>query len=260
MCELLGMSANTPTDICFSFTGLMQRGGKTGPHKDGWGIGFYQGRACQLFHDPQASSSSEVAKLIQNYSIKSHIVISHIRKANRGKVCLANTHPFVRELWGSSWVFAHNGQLQGIKAYHLNHYHPIGTTDSEHAFCWMLGRIRKRFPQRPKRNRRLFNYIAKLAREVDGLGIFNFMLSDAKYLYVYCSNRMSWITRRAPFKKAQLIDTEMVVDFKKYTTPKDVVTVIASRPLTDNEVWNEMARGEFMVFEEGEVVSTGLRG
>ncbi|MDW2167180.1 class II glutamine amidotransferase, partial [Vibrio sp. 2099] len=26
MCELLGMSANVPTDICFSFTGLMQRG------------------------------------------------------------------------------------------------------------------------------------------------------------------------------------------------------------------------------------------
>jgi len=28
MCELLGMSANVPTDIVFSFTGLMQRGGR----------------------------------------------------------------------------------------------------------------------------------------------------------------------------------------------------------------------------------------
>ncbi|MFQ9623233.1 MAG: class II glutamine amidotransferase [Enterobacteriaceae bacterium] len=35
MCELLGMSANVPTDICFSFP-LVQRGGGTGPHKDGW--------------------------------------------------------------------------------------------------------------------------------------------------------------------------------------------------------------------------------
>ena len=43
MCELLGMSANVPTDIVFSFTGLMQRGGKTGPHRDGWGIAFYEG-------------------------------------------------------------------------------------------------------------------------------------------------------------------------------------------------------------------------
>ncbi len=45
MCELLGMSANVPTDICFSFTGLVQRGGGTGPHKDGWGITFTKVKA-----------------------------------------------------------------------------------------------------------------------------------------------------------------------------------------------------------------------
>jgi len=53
MCELLGMSANVPTDICFSFTGLVQRGGGTGPHKDGWGITFYEGKGCHLkIHNP----------------------------------------------------------------------------------------------------------------------------------------------------------------------------------------------------------------
>ena len=46
MCELLGMSANVPTDICFSFTGLVQRGGGTGPHKDGWGIRFMRVRVA----------------------------------------------------------------------------------------------------------------------------------------------------------------------------------------------------------------------
>lgn len=53
MCELLGMSANVPTDICFSFTGLVLRGGGTGPHKDGWGITFYEGKGCRTFKDPQ---------------------------------------------------------------------------------------------------------------------------------------------------------------------------------------------------------------
>ena len=37
MCELLGMSANVPTDVCFSFSELMLRGGNKGPHADGWG-------------------------------------------------------------------------------------------------------------------------------------------------------------------------------------------------------------------------------
>ncbi len=84
MCELLGMSANVPTDICFSFTGLVQRGGGTGPHKDGWGITFYEGKGCRTFKDPQPSFNSPIAKLVQDYPIKSCSVIAHIRQANRG--------------------------------------------------------------------------------------------------------------------------------------------------------------------------------
>ena len=143
MCELLGMSANVPTDICFSFSGLIKRGGETGSHKDGWGIAFYEGRGFRSFHDPIASADSEVAKFIQHYSIKSTQIICHIRKANRGRVCLENTHPFSRELWGQIWSFAHNGQLKGIKKKVLNGYTPIGTTDSEYAFCWILGQQNK---------------------------------------------------------------------------------------------------------------------
>lgn len=63
MCELLGMSANVPTDICFSFTGLMLRGGKTGPHKDGWGITFYEGKGFRTFKDPEPSAQSPIARL-----------------------------------------------------------------------------------------------------------------------------------------------------------------------------------------------------
>ncbi|RML78833.1 Glutamine amidotransferase, partial [Pseudomonas syringae pv. maculicola] len=36
--------------------------------------------------------------MVQRYPIKSEVVIGHIRQANVGKVCLSNTHPFVREL------------------------------------------------------------------------------------------------------------------------------------------------------------------
>src|SRR5690606_19460764 len=80
MCELLGMSANVPTDICFSFTGLMLRGGKTGPHKDGWGITFYEGRGFRTFKDPEPSAQSPIAKLVQALPIKSRAVVSHIRQ------------------------------------------------------------------------------------------------------------------------------------------------------------------------------------
>ncbi len=254
MCELLGMSANVPTDICFSFTGLMQRGGVTGPHQDGWGIGMYEGRACRTFHDPNPSAWSEVAKLIRNYAIKSENAIAHIRKANRGKICLQNTHPFTRELWGQHWLFAHNGQLKGIKKHKLDFYQRIGTTDSEHAFCWMMNRLRKRFPTKPQNDKLLFGYIEKLARELDQLGVFNFMLCDSKNFYVYCSTRMCWLTRKHPFGKARLIDTNKTIDFGQHTTEKDVVTMIASVALTGNEQWTAMQKGEFLVFRKGKRV------
>ncbi len=147
MCELLGMSANVPTDICFSFTGLMQRGGKTGPHRDGWGIAFYEGKGFRTFKDPNPSSQSKIAELVQQYPIKSRAVISHIRQANRGGVNLENTHPFTRELWGQYWTFAHNGQLTGYQNLVTGRHRPVGETDSELAFCWLLNQMEQCYPK-----------------------------------------------------------------------------------------------------------------
>ena len=245
------MSANVPTDICFSFTGLMRRGGVTGPHRDGWGIAFYEGRGCRLFHDPAPSAESEIARLVQRYSIKSHIVVSHIRQANRGRVCLENTHPFIRELWGRHWVFAHNGQLKGVKGLELKFYHPVGTTDSEHAFCWMLDRIRERFLRPPQRPQTLRRYIQKLTLQIAQFGVFNFLLSDSRHLYAHCSTQLSWLTRRAPFGEARLMDADVSVDFSAETTPHDIVTVLATRPLTDNEDWIIMRPGTLETFARG---------
>lgn len=251
MCELLGMSANVPTDICFSFTGLMQRGGRTGPHRDGWGIAFYEGRGCRVFHDPRPSADSEIARLIHRYPIKSGIVISHIRKATHGQVCLENTHPFVRELWGRTWTFAHNGKLANARTLPLGSFRPVGTTDSERAFCWMLGRLQARYARPPAHPEALGRFIEGLCAELRGRGTFNLLLSDSRHLFVHCSTHLCWLTRRAPFGQATLLDAEMAVDFERETSPGDIVTVIATRPLTAGEPWHVMGPGEFQVFIDG---------
>ncbi|WP_163935133.1 class II glutamine amidotransferase [Paraferrimonas sp. SM1919] len=261
MCELLAMSANVPTDIVFSFTGLVERGGVTGPHTDGWGITFYEGKGCRTFKDPQASCQSEVANLIKRYPIKSCSVISHIRQANRGAVNLENTHPFCRQLWGRNWTFAHNGQLSGYKQkLKVSQDLPIGNTDSELAFCWLLERIKEKYPKRPNNIKTLFRYIAKCADELRQLGVFNMILSDGDYVMCYCTNNLSWITRQAPFGVAKLIDTDMVVDFSEETTPNDVVSVIATRPLTSDETWNKMQAGDWQLFRLGVPVDGRLLG
>lgn len=253
MCELLGMSANVPTDICFSFSGLMKRGGMTGPHSDGWGISFYEGRGYRSFLDPLAGADSEIAKFVKSYPIKSKNVISHIRQANRGKVSLENTHPFSREMWGRHWSFAHNGQLDGMDDLPINFYQPIGDTDSEHAFCWLMGQIRQQFPECPEDKKGLWQFIQHCCDHLAEKGVYNMLLCDSDYLYTYCTTKLCWIIRKAPFGEAHLIDEDMAVNFKTVTGEKDVVAVIATQQLTQNETWHTMEKGDFKIFKDGNI-------
>lgn len=258
MCELLAMSANVPTDICFSFSGLMQRGGNTGPHKDGWGITFYEGKGCRSFKDPLPSAESAIAKLVTQYPIKSEAVICHIRQANSGAVCLENTHPFVRQMWGKNWTYAHNGQLKDFSEnLPISLHIPIGTTDSEHAFCWILDQLQTKFGREEPESKILFSYVAELSAQIKKLGVFNLLLSNGDCLFAFCSNNLHWITRRSPFGEATLIDAELRVNFHHETTDKDIVTVIATQPLTDDETWHKMSSGQWQLFCLGESFASG---
>jgi len=255
MCELLGMSANTPTDLCFSFTGLTQRGGKTGPHKDGWGISFYEGKGVRSFHDATPSATSEIANMVQGHPIKSKTAICHIRQANVGDINLANTHPFIRELWGRYWVFAHNGQINHFQR-RAGMYEPVGDTDSENIFCDLMNFIRHHLP-RDAMPSQLATCLVKLAQEYAQQGVFNCLLSNGDWLFTYCSSKLACITRRAPFGPAQLSDADVIVDFESETTPNDVVSIIATEPLTSDEAWHIYQPGEWRLWQQGEVIAQG---
>jgi predicted glutamine amidotransferase len=251
MCQLLGMNCNVPTDICFSFTGFRARGGLTDHHRDGWGIAFFEGRGVRVFLDPQPSIDSPVAELVHQYPIRSLNVISHIRKATQGEVRLENTHPFQRELWGQYWIFAHNGNLLDYWPRLHGRFLPVGTTDSERAFCHMLQTLAERFPAGPPDPRTLHATLRELAITIGRHGEFNFLLSNGEHLFTHCSTKLAYIIRKAPFAKAHLSDQDVSVDFSNVTTPEDRVAVIATQPLTDNECWNVIPPGTLMAFRHG---------
>ncbi len=254
MCQLLGMNCNVPTDICFSFSGFQARGGATDVHADGWGIAFFEGKGTRLFLDPQPSASSPVAELVSRYPIHSKNVIAHIRKATQGSVRLENTHPFMRELWGRYWIFAHNGNLLDFSPALDGSFLPVGNTDSERAFCWLLQQLRLRFGDHMPAQDELFSALHELTLDVAGHGEFNFLLSHGDSLFAHASTRLSYIVRKAPFAQAHLKDQDITVDFSEVTTANDRVAVIATLPLTDNEAWTTMPAGSLWRFAEGEVV------
>ena len=252
MCQLLGMNCNTPTDIVFSFTGFATRAQE---HADGFGIAFFEGRGVRLFVDHQAAVHSPVADLIRRYPIRSTNVVAHIRKATQGQVALENCHPFVRELWGRYWVFAHNGDLKGFSPRLHAAFRPVGHTDSELAFCWLMQELAKNHASVPTPEQ-LTATLAELVPQVAAHGTFNFVLSHGTALWAHCSTRLHYLVRQHPFSVARLHDEDLSVNFAEVTTPDDRVAVIVTEPLTQEEPWTAFAPGELKAFVDGRPLTT----
>lgn len=250
------MNCNTPTDICFSFTGFQARGGLTDIHTDGWGIAFFEGKGVRQFLDPLPSAKSPVAELVRNYPIKSQNVISHIRKATQGRVALENTHPFIRELWGYYWVFAHNGNLTEFKPKLTGLVQPVGDTDSENIFCYLMDQLRTQFPTGYPGAEKVFQFVHQLTLPLAQQGELNFLLSNGEFLIAHCSTNLSYVVRQAPFAEASLKDQDLKVDFSSLTTENDRVAVVATVALTDNETWTRVAPGTLLLFVEGDIVAS----
>jgi glutamine amidotransferase len=253
MCELLGMECNVPTDIVFSFTALSMRGGKTGTHSDGWGLALYQGLFARLLLEPAPACDSSLARFVRDHPIPTLLAVAHVRKRTVGVASLENTHPFKRVLWGRDWIFAHNGTLPSVKSKPLREFAPVGDTDSEYAFCWMLDELRAAFPGGYPTDRpdALARCVAELGGQLGAEGTCNFLLADGQHLFARCATKLCYVIRQAPFGRATLRDAEMEIDFSALTKPDDRVVVVATEPLTRDETWTAGAPGTLWVFRNG---------
>jgi glutamine amidotransferase len=231
----------------FSFTGFATRAQE---HKDGFGIAFFEDKGVRLFVDTSSARESPVAEMVRAYPIKSRNILAHIRKATQGPVALENTHPFVRELWGRYWVFAHNGDLKSYMPRLHGAFRPVGTTDSERAFCWLMQELAKSHASVPG-IAELSVTLAELLGKIAVHGVFNAMLSNGQALWAYCSTHLHHIVRRHPFARASLQDEDVTVDFADQTSPRDRVAVVVTEPLTKDEQWVAFAPGEMRVFVDG---------
>jgi glutamine amidotransferase len=178
--------------------------------------------------------------------------MAHIRKATQGPVQLANCHPFVREWQGRHWTFCHNGDLKSFNPRLNGDFGPVGTTDSERAFCWILQQLRQRFPgaERPQW-RALAEVLAELAPQLANYGEFNFLLGNGEAVFAYCSTKLTWMERRHPFRHVRLVDQDLSIDLGAENHPDDQMVLVATEPLTHGERWTAFAPGELKVFIGG---------
>ena len=259
MCELFGMSSRLATNVTFSLSVLGERGGRLGPHKDGWGVAFNEMSDFRIIKEAAPAANSACLRFIEGHDFKSQIVISHIRRATAPTVAsFTNTHPFARELYAFTHVFAHNGEVPGVlqdRRFAPRYYYPHGQTDSERAFCALADRLRDGLTSATvMRLESKLPIIEKWASDVSESGVFNFLLADPQYLYAHCSTQLFYVLRECVSQTECLKSEELAIRLAQDSDGMQRVAAVATEPLTRDEGWHPLPRGKVMVFREGERV------
>lgn len=269
MCELFAMSSLYPAAVSISLSRLAEHGGLTGPHRDGWGVAYQEGRDARLFKGTEPASDSPWVPFIRDRAIESPLVISHIRRATLGGKSYSNCQPFIRELGGRMHLFVHNGHLPGIAAdpeFSIGIHRPVGETDSEYAFCSLLARLRPHWLEgagAPPLKAR-FELLRQFAAELRPLGPANFLYSDGEYLFAHGDRRhqpdgsiaapgLHFLERhcRAPNR---FRSPGVSLDIGRHDGGEQRVVLFASVPLSD-EQWRPLEEGALLVAGHGTIVN-----
>jgi len=91
MCELLGLSSDVPATVNLSLMRLAEHGGHSGPHRDGWGVAYYEGPDLRLIKDAAAAADSDWVRFVREHDLRSPIVVAHVRRATMGERSYRNT-------------------------------------------------------------------------------------------------------------------------------------------------------------------------
>jgi glutamine amidotransferase len=254
VCELLGLCFDTPVTAEISIHEFATRGHH---NPDGWGLAWYPDDSVALIKEAIPWQSSKHTVFLESYSaLRSKIFIGHVRhKTVGGPVTHADTHPFVRELNGREYCFAHNGTLMDLSTnFPLGRFRPIGSTDSEHAFCHLLDALaaERRDVQSEENWQWLHNKLLAMNRH----GRMNFLFSDGQSLVCYRDagghKALTWraMENYTP-NPSRLEDDELKVDLD--VAPATSGVAIATCPLS-GAGWQPVGPGEMFVIRDGQLI------
>ncbi len=224
----------------------------------GWGYGWYpQGeRAGTILKDATEADSSKINEMLTQWQrFHSAIFIGHLRGAAKG-ISQQSTQPFGRSYAGRDWIMLHNGDLNNYKDVlildeHTN-FEPLGQTDSEHLFCWLMQNIASAGARRIADIDQ--NKLAPWLATINQLGTANIMLSDGDDLLVYQDvnlfNPLKYCRRHPPYENTILESEDVLIDLSSGFDTSRTMVVFATQVMSD-ESWTDMEPGQFLVVRRG---------
>lgn len=235
MCRLLGVIANKPVDIDYSYSHF-QKLSQGNP--DGWGIGWYK-KGIPFFEKKPVRADTDS----YNKKIKSKIFLSHLRFATEGDLHRNNCHPFMEV----PWLFAHNGGINRRKLLEMvdsawkDESKIKGETDSEVFFYWLLQNISNN-----KDN--VISGIKEALLKSEDVDHFsrNFILTDGKTVYAYRDYYSLCYVERDPENLADAFSDDISDLLKSKSLNHEKAVIICSQELGD-EKWKHLKERELLV-------------
>jgi predicted glutamine amidotransferase len=271
MCDLLGISFRNPINARISLDAFQISGDK---NPDGWGLGYYKGEILQVIKEAEPAIQSGLYDFLEAYT-ESKLYISHVRRSTRGSRSYLNTHPFYRKLiingLRCEWLFAHNGTLNELAHLDLTKLNPLGETDSEHAFCYILQSIFNCGITSWTNDD--FVFIESILRDINSKqNELNCIFSNGSLLFCYSdenkhNNGLRYMKKYDTSGKIDLVSQGAklgLIDIQSASVSgsmpqENVGYIIVTRELS-GENWVEFDDGELIVFKDGCIVYPSDRG
>ncbi len=250
--------------ICYDSPASPKIRFRKGKRPDGWGFAWYprDGVGASVLKDPHVEYDMAVATAVQRWDrFRSSIFVCH-SGTHRGR-SFTDTHPFVRSHAGRDWIFAHNGELgrnldvtlpldEGLG------FEPVGHTDTEHAFCWLMGQVRAAGAR--SLADLSWNTVRAWLDRLNELGTLNVIWSDGLHVVAYHDkngfNELHHL-RRIPPPSSERLETDLLeLDVSNSVDENRTFTIVSTRPLS-GEDWVAFQPGEMRVISHGRLIDTG---
>jgi predicted glutamine amidotransferase len=256
MCRILGCVAAEPVSLRYELLEAenpMIR--QSADHDSGWGLAVYnrgQGDepTCKRF--PNAAFQDDGFHAATE--LRGRIFNVHVRRATMGGLLMENTHPFCL----GPYSFGHNGTvLHFPRLLELDVRAPMGTTDSEHFFNYLMSNFDRG------------DIVGSLRRAVTAVierspfSGMNFLFGDGERLYAYKLGlfELHWLHRPGQL----LVASEEITDEPWHSVAQDVLLTLDPRdveePHAQRLVGDELLeRAEIVKFTVGHELRGEERG
>lgn len=233
-----------------------------GTHANGWGMGWYpnDGAASFIAKDSKARKTPVINDyILQQGSYRSTTFFCKVQGSADGYT-FRETQPFARSFAGQDWMFMHNGNLDkyALARLHTNtsvFLEPLGRTDSELAFCYLLGKVQdhnaRTLSDLP------YTVILEWFRLLDPLGNADICLSDGATLLCYRGEKSQkglYFGRISPPDRPDSLTSEMAdITFSDSRDAYRTAVIVASSPFLPG-IGTPMLSGQLIAVKRGYVV------